>query len=69
MGVLKVTWLLLRSWFVSRRDLAAENLALRQQLAIVSQSIKRPKLRPCDRVFWTWLMRLWLTFPAFRRRP
>jgi|TARA_B100001971_G_scaffold182172_1_gene179347 hypothetical protein len=54
-----MTLLLLRAGFVSRRDLAAENLALRQQLAVVSQSIKRPILRPRDRVFWTWLMRLW----------
>ena len=40
-----------------------ENLALRQQLAVLKQSNIRPKLRPRDRVFWTWLMRLW---PAWR---
>ncbi len=49
----------LRTWFVSKSNLAAENLALRQQLAVMSQSIKRPKLRLRDRVFWTWLMRIW----------
>ena len=37
----------------------AENLAHRQQLAVVSQSVKRPKLRPRDRVFWVLLSRLW----------
>jgi hypothetical protein len=32
--------------------LVVENLALRQQLAVLGQSVKRPKLRPRDRVFW-----------------
>jgi len=59
MGFLKAVFMFLRSWFVSQSNLAAENLALRQQLAVMSHSIKRPKLRVRDRVFWTWLMRLW----------
>ncbi len=59
MGLLKAVFLFLRTWFVSKSDLAAENLALRQQLAVMSQSINRPKLRHRDRVFWTWLMRIW----------
>ena len=59
MGFLKAVFLFLRTWFVSKSDLAAENLALRQQLAVMSHSIKRPKLRVRDRVFWIWLMRLW----------
>ncbi len=41
MGFLKAVFLFLRSWFVSKSNLAAENLALRQQLAVMSQSIKR----------------------------
>jgi transposase InsO family protein len=45
--------------FVPKAHLAAENLALRQQLAVCKQSVKRPKLRPRDRVFWVWLSRLW----------
>jgi hypothetical protein len=28
---------------------------LRQQLAVMNQSVKRPKLLHRDRVFWTWL--------------
>jgi len=44
---------------VPKYRLALENLALRQQLAVCNRSIKRPKLRRRDRVFWTWLMRLW----------
>ena len=59
MGVLKGFGLCLRSWLVSRGPLAAEKLALRQQLAVLNQSSKRPKLRPLDRVFRAWLMRLW----------
>lgn len=39
--------------------LAAGNLALRQQLAVLRQSVKRPILRPRDRLFWIWLSRLW----------
>jgi len=42
-----------------RLHLSAENLALRQQLAVLQRSSKRLKLRPRDRVFWTWLTRLW----------
>ena len=59
MGVLKAACLFLRAWFVTRAHLAIENLALRQQVAAIKRSHKRPKLRLRDRVFWTWLMRLW----------
>ena len=44
MGMLKALLLFLRSMFVPRVHLAVENLALRQQLAVCRQSIKRPKL-------------------------
>lgn len=43
----------------SRASLAAENLALRQQLAVFKRSVKRPQLRRRDRIFWAWLSRLW----------
>ena len=37
-----------------------ENLALRQQLAMLRRSApKRLKLTPPDRIFWVWLRRLW----------
>jgi putative transposase len=42
----------------SRASLAAENLALRHQLGVLSRSAKRPRLRPRDRVVWVWLSRL-----------
>jgi transposase InsO family protein len=35
-----------------------ENLALRQQLAVLRRSVKRPRLRPRDRIFWVFLKRL-----------
>ncbi len=36
----------------SRRELALENLALRQQLAVLGCRAKRPKLSMIDRAFW-----------------
>ena len=59
MGVLKLVFLFLRALLVPKVHLAYENLALRQQLAVLNQASKRPKLRPRDRVFWAWLSRLW----------
>src|SRR5215510_4680704 len=42
------------------RDLALENLALRQQLAIFKLRHPRPRLRPTDRIFWVWLSNIWV---------
>lgn len=41
----------------SRRDLVLENLALRQQLLVLTRSSRRVKLKPADRLFWSWLAR------------
>jgi len=49
----------LRSWIRTRTALAVENLALRQQLAVLRRSVKRPKVRNRDRIFWIWLSRFW----------
>jgi putative transposase len=43
----------------SRRDLAMENLALRQQLAILKRERRRPRLTDRDRLFWVWLSKIW----------
>jgi putative transposase len=59
MGPLRALYLFLRAYVLSRATLAAENLALRQQLSILQHTCKRPKLRPRDRLFWVWLSRLW----------
>ena len=40
-------------------DLALENLALRQQLAIWKRHKKRPQIRTKDRLFWIILYRFW----------
>jgi transposase InsO family protein len=40
------------SLFKSRRQLTLENLALRQQLAKLKPSVKRPRVSPFDRLFW-----------------
>jgi transposase InsO family protein len=40
------------SLFKSHRQLALENLALRQQLAMLKPSVKRPRVSPVDRLFW-----------------
>ena len=59
MGILSVVSTFLRVLFASRAGLAAENLALRQQLVVLQRSVRRPRLRRRDRVFWVWLSRLW----------
>jgi hypothetical protein len=38
--------------FRSRRGLMLENLALRQQLAVLKRKHPRPKLGPLDKLFW-----------------
>jgi transposase InsO family protein len=48
-----------RSSLKPQRELALENLALRQQLAIVQRKTKRPKLTSADRAFWVALCSLW----------
>jgi hypothetical protein len=39
-------------WFQARGNLALENLALRQQLAVLNRNAKRPQFRDSDRLFW-----------------
>lgn len=45
----------LRALCARRVSLAAENLALKQQLVVLRRSVKRPTLRRGDRIFWVWL--------------
>jgi putative transposase len=42
-----------------RGDLALENLALRQQLTVLSRHYPRPRLTAVDRFFWVMLRRVW----------
>ena len=50
--------------FKQRRELALENLALRQQLAVFNRNHKRLQLRRMDRLFWVWLSRIWKMWRA-----
>ncbi len=59
MGWTQMIVVLLRTALRSQAELAAENLALRQQLAVLENKSKRPRLRKRDRIFWVWLSRLW----------
>jgi transposase InsO family protein len=45
--------------FRSRRRLLLENLALRQQLAVLKRRQARPKLSPFDKLFWVLACRFW----------
>ncbi len=45
--------------FRSRASLVVENLALRQQLAVLRRRRRRPHLRAIDRAFWVTLSRVW----------
>ncbi len=47
-----------------RHDLAAENLALRQQLAVMKYQRPRPRLTDTDRFFWVLLSRVWTDWYA-----
>ena len=50
------TW---RSTLRTHRELALENLALRQQVAVWKARQPRPRLTEVDRIFWVVLSRLW----------
>ena len=41
------------------RAIVLENLALRQQLAVLTRTVKRPQLRSTDRLFWVLLAKGW----------
>ena len=48
-----------REMAMSRATLQLENIALRQQVAVLKRERPRLRLRPLDRVFWVFLSRLW----------
>lgn len=50
---------LIRALPMPRAALAAENLALRQQLAVLKRSVPRPLIRARDRLWWVLLRRSW----------
>src|SRR5262245_25638164 len=57
--LISALFLLIRSMVVSRTTLAAENFALRQQLAVLNRKIQRPRLHRRYRFFRVILSQLW----------
>jgi putative transposase len=55
----RTTPTILWSLFTSKACLIVENLALRQQLAILLREKKRPRFTPRDRLFWVLLSHFW----------
>ena len=49
----------LRAALKTRTDLTLENLALRQQLALLRRRSKRPQFGRLDRLLWVWLANQW----------
>ena len=45
--------------FRSRAALELEILALRHQLAVYQRTCTRPRLKPADRILWSWLSRIY----------
>jgi hypothetical protein len=60
--MLTALMVLLRSLILiccGHRAIALENLALRQQLAVLKRTVTRPHLRSTDRLFWILLAKGW----------
>jgi len=58
-SILRAFVVALSCGFRSRRDLVPENLAHRQQLAVLAAKHPRPRLASHDRLFWVTLRRWW----------
>jgi hypothetical protein len=57
--LLKLIFGVLVRSFRPRRDLLLENLALRQQLAVLARRRAQPRFSNGDRFLWITLRRLW----------
>ncbi len=57
MSILQLLLTFLGALFKSQRQLALENLALRQQVAMLRQSVKQPRARHADKLFWIFFSR------------
>ena len=60
MAVVRLVVALIRAILLSSAVIAAENMALRQQIIVLQRSVKRPRLRQRDRILWVWLSRFWV---------
>ena len=59
MKTLRILVSLVWSKIKTTLNLAVENIALRQQLAVMKRTNKRPNIRVTDRLFWVLLSRIW----------
>src|SRR5262245_38266101 len=57
--VINVIVVAILTLFRTRRNLVLENLALRQQLAVLNRTVKVRRLHQSDRLFWAILSRGW----------
>jgi putative transposase len=57
-------WAFLRALLVNSAAVALENVALRHQVSVLQRSVRRPRFRRRDRIFWLWLARLWAGWRA-----
>ncbi len=57
MSILRLVVTFLGSVFKSQRQLVLENLALKQQLTMLRQSVRRPRATPADKLFWIFFSR------------
>jgi putative transposase len=64
LALLKALFAALHPCLRCRRDLILENLALRQQLAVLAAKHPRPQIGAPDRLFWVVLRRFW---PGWKR--
>jgi len=62
--LLRLLSILSARFFRTRRELLLENLALRQQLAVLKQKHPQPRIAAHDKLFWVILRRLW---PEWKR--
>ncbi len=58
MGWITLLLALINALLADRSRLAVENLALRQQIAVLKRTVKRAKIDDSDRVFWILMRRL-----------
>ena len=57
--IVRALFAFVASLFRSRVSLQLEIVALRHQLTLYQRSIRRPCVRPSDRILWAWLARHW----------
>jgi putative transposase len=58
MDAFNILAMVLRAVLIDRQRLVLENLALRQQVAVLRRGVTRPKLEDKDRIFWIGLTRM-----------